>query len=342
MSIGLRVGSLFSGYGGLDIAVEQVFGTRTVWFSEISQPLAKVFSHHWPHATNLADVTRIDWHEVEPVEILCGGFPCQDVANIGNRRGMGSGTRSGLWAHMAEAVRILHPGVVVIENVRGLLSTPAHRRQEGGTDNGSNQQVSGAGGSVCDVGPGGGSVGGSQGGGLRAMGAVLADLADLGYDAQWYGLPASTIGAPHKRFRVFILAHHATAYSSGQRLAPFQGDPRTRERAAGNHQPDPPSLLPPPKPTPKGPKFWWGQYRQAIERWQYLTAQPAPYPVHDSGDGDFYVSPVFVEWMMGLPPGWVTNPEFGLSLPQQLTALGNGVVPAQARFALQALSRFLP
>ena len=74
----LRVGSL-SGYGGLDLAVEHVFGAETVWFSEINEPVARVFSHHWPDAPNLGDITTINWADVPPVDILCGGFPCQDV-----------------------------------------------------------------------------------------------------------------------------------------------------------------------------------------------------------------------------------------------------------------------
>ena len=53
----LRVGSLFSGYGGLDLAVEEVFGARTIWFSEINEPVERVFSHHWPDAPNLGDIT---------------------------------------------------------------------------------------------------------------------------------------------------------------------------------------------------------------------------------------------------------------------------------------------
>ncbi len=56
----LRVGSLFSGYGGLDLAVEQVFDARTVWFSEINEPVARVFAHHWPDAPNLGDITAIE------------------------------------------------------------------------------------------------------------------------------------------------------------------------------------------------------------------------------------------------------------------------------------------
>ena len=115
----LRVGSLFSGYGGLDLAVEEVFDVRTVWFSEINTPVARVFAHHWPEAPNRADITTIGWSTVEPVDIVCGGFPCQDVSTVGKRAGLAPGTRCGLWAHMATAIEALQPEWVIAENVRG-------------------------------------------------------------------------------------------------------------------------------------------------------------------------------------------------------------------------------
>ena len=123
----LRVGSLFSGYGGLDLAVEEVFDGETVWFSECSPAPARVFSHHWPGVPNLGDITTIDWHSVEPVDVICGGFPCQDVSTLGKRAGLRPGTRSGLWARMAESIEVLQPEWVVAENVRGLLSATATR-----------------------------------------------------------------------------------------------------------------------------------------------------------------------------------------------------------------------
>ncbi len=83
----LKIGSLFSGYGGLDLAVEHAFNADTVWFSELNEPVAAVFSRHWPGVPNLGDITTIDWHEVEPVDILIGGFPCQDVSTVGKRAG---------------------------------------------------------------------------------------------------------------------------------------------------------------------------------------------------------------------------------------------------------------
>ncbi len=189
----MRIGSLFSGAGGLDMAVEAVFGGTTVWHSEINKAASKVLAHRWPGVPNLGDITTVDWSEVPPVDILCGGFPCQDVSSAGRRAGIKDGTRSGLWSIFADAIDHLRPPVVVIENVRGLLSAQAHRNVEPG------DATVGIGGRVPV---------------LRAAGAVCGDLADLGYDAQWATVAAADIGAPHRRERVFIVATDA---ESGRR-----------------------------------------------------------------------------------------------------------------------------
>jgi DNA (cytosine-5)-methyltransferase 1 len=70
----LRIGSLFSGYAGLDLAVQAVFGGEVVWHSEIDPAAALVLATHFPGVPNLGDITQIDWEEVPPVDILCGGF----------------------------------------------------------------------------------------------------------------------------------------------------------------------------------------------------------------------------------------------------------------------------
>lgn len=72
----------------------------------------------WPDAPNLGDITTIDWHQVPPVDILCGGFPCQSVSTVGKMAGLSPGTPSSLWSHMAEAIDALQPEYVGIENVR--------------------------------------------------------------------------------------------------------------------------------------------------------------------------------------------------------------------------------
>lgn len=356
----LRIGSLFSGYGGLDLAVEEVFDGQTVWFSEFNPAVARVFAHHWPGVPNLGDITTIDWNDVEPVDVICGGFPCQDVSTVGRMAGLGPGTRSGLWARMAEAINVLQPEWVVAENVRGLLSAAATRpTPEEDNPDGYNPGIATPdpatpieGAAVRGVESDPWHLGDQPARPLRALGAVLGHLADLGYDARWLGLPASDIGAPHTRFRIFILAHRAVPHPAGLRRRPRRGEPRTSTREARHDRPVPSGHRPGREwpagfPAASGTRpavaadrtalRRWGRYALAIRRWEHLTKRQAPSPTVVSDDGQYRPAPRFVEWLMGLPDGWVTDPALGLTLPEQLTALGNGVVPAQAARALRTL-----
>ena len=346
----LRVGSLFSGYGGLDLAVEEVFDARTVWFSEINEPVARVFSHHWPHAPNLRDITTIDWSSLELVDVLCGGFPCQDVSTVGKMAGLAPGTRSGLWAHMATAIDRLQPEWVVIENVRGLLSAPAIRpSSEGDDDERRNPEpATPAGATLRSVEPDPWGLGDQPARPLRALGAVLGDLADLGYDARWIGLPASAIGAPHPRFRIFILAHTTVPNPARVGLRTRRRDARTGESTARDDRAQSPGDRPRDQAQPaalaggdvradRGVLRRWGRYAPAIARWERITRRPAPAPVVLNEDATRRPAPAFVEWLMGLPAGWVTDPSLALTPAEQLTALGNGVLPHQAARALVGL-----
>lgn len=180
----MKSGELFAGVGGLGMAVDEVFDSTPAWFCEFDAAPSKVLAHHFPDVPNFGDVQAVDWAATERVNILAGGFPCQDVSLAGRRRGMTDGTRSGLWSEYAKAIDEIRPDWVVIENVRGLLSADAAVDME-----------------PCPL-----CVGDDPGHVLRALGAVLGDLADLGFDAEWIGLRAADIGAPHGRFRVFILA----------------------------------------------------------------------------------------------------------------------------------------
>src|SRR5215207_7745621 len=195
LGMSLREGSLFAGYNGLGMAVSQVFGSEPAWFSEIEDAPSKILAHHWPTVPNHGDITQIDWAQVEPVDILSGGFPCQDVSLAGKRAGLTADTRSGLWSYFAAGIAALRPRYVVIENVRGLLSADA----------------------FSDVEPCPWCLGDGPGEpALRALGAVLGDLAGLGYDAQWCGLRAADVGAPHGRYRVFILAEDTDVTDSAE------------------------------------------------------------------------------------------------------------------------------
>ena len=155
----MKIGSLFSGAGGLDMAVEHVFGGEVIWQSEVDKAASTVLAHRFPGVPNLSDITQVNWNAVESPDVICGGFPCQDVSVAGKQAGLADGTRSGLWAEMARIIGLHSPSFVVIENVRGLLSATANRNLEPGQatmGDGPDRPV------------------------IRALGAVLGDLADLG------------------------------------------------------------------------------------------------------------------------------------------------------------------
>ena len=392
---GPRIGSLFSGYGGLEQGVQAVLGGSAAWVSDIDPGACKILAHRYPDVPNLGDITAVDWSAVEPVDVLTGGFPCQDVSAAGKRAGIRPDTRSGLWSQMAYAIDQLRPRLVVIENVRGLLSADAHHPAHGDLE-------------PCDW-----CVGDGERRPLRALGAVLGELADLGYDASWQGLRAADVGAPHGRFRVFVTAWPAAdtgrlrggsgrlaaageasggralgelAGRSGAHAAdPHGAGPQGAQPAAGRHLPDG-------RPAPHAPSHgrhegwpesarfvggsdaalsgapaadadrsgretcrgrsgaWdarrlqpvvsgceaWGQYAPAIQRWERVTGRPAPAPTELTSKGTHRLSARAVEWMQGLPAGWVTDVP-GLTRNEQLKALGNGVVPQQAAAALRLL-----
>ncbi|GGK40570.1 hypothetical protein GCM10010124_36700 [Pilimelia terevasa] len=116
----LRIGSLCSGYGGLDLAVEAVLGGRLLWYAENDRHAATVMSAHWPGIPNLGDITAVDWGQQPQVDIITAGFPCQDISNAGRRAGI-TGPKSSLWAHVADAVGEVRPQYVLVENVAALL-----------------------------------------------------------------------------------------------------------------------------------------------------------------------------------------------------------------------------
>jgi DNA (cytosine-5)-methyltransferase 1 len=160
----LTVGSLFSGIGGFDLGFERA-GMEIKYQVEIDPFCQKVLAKHFPDAKRYGDIRTIE--TLDYVDVICGGFPCQDISGA-NPNGQGlDGERSGLWYEFARIIRTVKPRWVVVENVARLLS-------------------------INDG---------------RDFGIVLADLASSGYDAEWDVLPAAAFGAPHLRERVFIVAH---------------------------------------------------------------------------------------------------------------------------------------
>ncbi len=114
----LTVGSLFAGIGGFDLGLERA-GMRVRWQVEIDPYCQRVLAKHWPHVTRYGDIKTVDWGTVEPVDLLCGGFPCQDISLAGKGAGL-AGDRSGLWFEYAKSIAALRPRYVLIENVSAL------------------------------------------------------------------------------------------------------------------------------------------------------------------------------------------------------------------------------
>lgn len=117
----LTFGSLFAGIGGFDLGFERA-GLTCSWQVEIDPFCQRVLARHWPHVRRHDDVRTFPPADPEEwrVDVVCGGFPCQDISSSGPKVGIG-GERSGLWVEYARAVRTLRPRWVVVENVADLV-----------------------------------------------------------------------------------------------------------------------------------------------------------------------------------------------------------------------------
>lgn len=115
----MRLGSLFAGIGGFDLAAQRR-GWHTAWLAEIEPYCCRELARLFPDSPNLGDVTAVDWTHAQPVDVVCAGFPCQPSSTAGTRLGL-SDSRW-LWPEVVRCVRALRPRWVVLENVPGLLS----------------------------------------------------------------------------------------------------------------------------------------------------------------------------------------------------------------------------
>ena len=162
----LRTLDLFSGIGGFSLGLERTGGFKTVAFCEIDPYCRKVLKRHWPDVPIFEDVRTLTADALSrggiTVDVICGGFPCQDISFAGSGAGMG-GKRSGLWSEYIRLVGNLRPRYIIVENVAALLG--------------------------------------------RGLDRVLGDLAAVGFDAEWHCIPASAVGAPHRRDRIWIVAY---------------------------------------------------------------------------------------------------------------------------------------
>jgi DNA (cytosine-5)-methyltransferase 1 len=123
----MMLGSLFDGIGGFPLAAAR-HGIKTLWTSDIDPACEAVTKARFPDAVQLGDITKIDGRKIEPVDIISGGSPCQDLSVAGKRAGL-EGARSGLFMEMIRIIREMRsatgkfPRYVIWENVPGAYSS---------------------------------------------------------------------------------------------------------------------------------------------------------------------------------------------------------------------------
>lgn len=195
----MTIGSLFAGIGGFELGLERAGLGPTLWQVEIDRFCRGVLAKHWPHAVRFENVETVgNGVRVESfmgagyerprqplpyVDVICGGFPCQDVSVAGKGAGL-AGDRSGLWREYLRIVETVRPRFVAIENVPALAA--------------------------------------------RGLITVLSDLAADGYDAVWFPLAASDVGAPHTRERLFVVARRVSDADGEPLRVEQQRDPGRR------------------------------------------------------------------------------------------------------------------
>ena len=321
----IKIGSLCTGYGGLDMAVEAYFNAETVWVSEVDKYASQVILKRI-NKLNLGNLKVINWENVEPIDILTAGYPCQPFSHAGLRKG--AKDERHLWPYIKTAISILRPKFVVLENVRGHFGL-----------------------------------------GFRD---VLSDLTFIGYDARWTLIRASDVGAPHRRERLFIVAYPNRTRFSRTDSSDIQSR-QSRDSSCNTYEHTNPNSQPWSLGENGSNEVKYKRKSQLIasglvkaittdsdcisrdnERRKHrdfyretkqefngsnrikprfslaMASEAIPAPL-DKGK----LNVNFVEYMMGLPIGWVTD--VGLPRSQQLKILGNGVVPQQAYRALELL-----
>ncbi|TDB79019.1 DNA cytosine methyltransferase [Actinomadura sp. KC216] len=409
----LSLGSLCTGYGGLDLAAAEVFDVRPVWVADPDPGAAAILAHHWPDVPNFGDITAVDWTTVPPIDVVCGGYPCQPFSLAGHRKGTADDRH--LWPHIATALRVLRPRYAIFENVASHLRIgfadvltdladlgfdaewitlrasdvgAAHQRNrlfvlaraadaQGARLQGPQLRgrTTGGGGTAAHADRVGDQR--DRAAGLLAQrhptgtGGTAAHPASVGErepadqahtvtrggharpepgrrgvqpaahparDRRDEGRPEPTgqLGRPDAALGRDAAAHAARSRRTDE---PQNGDPELVLAEPGPSGGDRPRRDTPRTGRDDEPAdgVAWGPYAPAIHRWARILGRPAPPPRLPTGrNGADQLNPTFVEWLMGLPDGHVTDVP-GLTRNQMLKALGNGVVPAQGAAALAAL-----
>ena len=209
----LTFGSLFAGIGGVDLALERA-GMHCAFQVESDPACRAVLARHWPDVPRYDDVRTVGRHNLPAVDVLAGGWPCQDLSVAGHRAGLG-GQRSGLWWEFHRLIAELAPSWVLAENVPGLFSswTPVDDPPSG-MGHGQRWEVDER----------------------NDFAIVVASLVELGYGVAWRVADAQHFGVPQRRRRIFFVGHRGTPWSAAASVLfepeSCSGNPEPRRETA--------------------------------------------------------------------------------------------------------------
>jgi DNA (cytosine-5)-methyltransferase 1 len=357
-----RLGSLCTGYGGLDIAAKSVFGARPVWFADNDPDAVRVLKHHHRRVPNLGDITALDFTDrqaVPGVDILTAGWPCQDISIAGRGEGMKKGNRSGLWFTVAAAVRDLRPDLVLLENVAQLRGRGMQQVQSDLASGGYDTEW------LCLRAA---EVGAPH---RRARCFILAW--QPGERAERLLEAAANAPGPRRRragsLRPCCTAGRGPLGGTGRRSLGAHGhapggsavpdaegvgrhegltQPARQQRRSDAHLGDRPAGAAPGRAgraaarsglTETHSTYPWGVYTEAVRRWEHILGRPAPNPTEPGRNGRPRLRPEFTAWVMGLPADDYLAGVPDVSRIAALRLAGNGVVPQHAETAFRELAR---
>jgi len=256
----LRLIDTFSGIGGFSYAAEKlVGGFKTVAFVECEPYCQKLLKKHWPEVPIHEDI-KIYNPEPYSADVICGGFPCQSISNLGHHEGITETSKSGLFYELMRVIRLVRPKFIVLENVAAILN--------------------------------------------NGLGIVLGELAKAGFDCEYACIPASALGACHKRERIWITAY-ATSVNRRQ-----EGEIQTRRNTTVRSSVADSMLQRSQRATNKrvqGKGIWRATSRRLYPNWRQYESQPV---LRRGNDG-------------------LSN------RVHRLKALGNSIVPQVAAIPLQ-------
>ena len=368
--------SLCTGYGGLDSALLTLSGGQVLVYGENSPAARTVLSYRTPHIPNVGDIVTADWSQwAGRVTWLTAGWPCQPFSAAGRQKG--AADERAIWPAVARAIRELGCDLVFLENVDRIASRHAdghvelarvlgdlaalgfdaewrrvaaadagapHRRrrifilawhkttsdgQGYGRDEGRPEPAGQQRGP--DVALGGGATAADPGGsGLEVL-SVEHPGPQRQTTERGGGAPVADSGHIRRGSRQHDLCTRQSDVDRSNTASTHTAQElldRKRDIGQGwrSESPD------------RRSHVEWGPFDAAIRRWELIRGTSVPEPTITGARGGRKLSPFFVEWMMGLPAGWVTEVP-GISINDQLALLGNGVVPAQAWLALRDMVR---